>query len=135
MKKNRGMEAKLQTSYILALWIDAWSDSCCKHKGKRIGGLQRHTNVHNCFHILHDFMVPTHCCVTFLTHYLLMPCPGYGKLLCTVIPCLYDIFKLSLGFCYYFILSTQMAAALCSSVIFLWPFYLLVHTKDDLKTR
>jgi hypothetical protein len=23
MKKNRGMEAKLQTSYILALWIDA----------------------------------------------------------------------------------------------------------------
>jgi hypothetical protein len=118
MKRNRGMEAKLLTSYILALWTDERSYSCCNDKGRvptdrRTSGLQWHTNPHNCFHILHDFMVSTHCCVTFLTHYQVMPCPGYGKLLCTVIPHLHDIFKVSLRFCYYF-MSSQMA-----SVIFL----------------
>jgi hypothetical protein len=34
MKRNRGIEAKLQTSYILALWVDERSDFYCNHKGK-----------------------------------------------------------------------------------------------------
>jgi hypothetical protein len=124
MKRKRGrrQSSKHPTSWHCGQMSDQIPAATTRARvptDRGIGGLQSHTNVHNCFHILHDFMVSTHCCVTFLTYYQLIPCPGYGKLFCTTIPHLHDIFKLSLRFCYYFSLSPQMAAALCSYVIFL----------------